>query len=81
MAKAIQQQDLQFSDEIVNEGLKAESKSKKKNVLLIVVDDLRPAIGIYGDRQAITPNLDRLGETQLTLIYEDKAHHLYPSTS
>lgn len=30
------------------------------NVLMIAVDDLRPAIGCYGDANAITPNLDRL---------------------
>ncbi len=30
------------------------------NILLILVDDLRPAIGAYGDPLAITPNLDRL---------------------
>ena len=31
----------------------------KPNILFIAVDDLRPAIGCYGDRYAITPNLDR----------------------
>ena len=30
------------------------------NVLLILVDDLKPALGCYGDKQAKTPNLDRL---------------------
>lgn len=30
------------------------------NVLLIMADDLRPAMGCYGDRQAQTSNLDRL---------------------
>ena len=30
------------------------------NVLLILVDDLKPALGAYGDPVAITPNLDRL---------------------
>lgn len=32
-----------------------------KNVLLIVVDDLRINLGIYKDKLAITPNLDQLG--------------------
>jgi iduronate 2-sulfatase len=32
----------------------------KPNVLLICVDDLKPAIGCYGDALAKTPNLDRL---------------------
>jgi len=34
----------------------------QKNVLLILVDDLKPALGCYGDANAITPNLDRLAE-------------------
>ena len=32
----------------------------KPNVLLIVVDDLRPALGCYGDKAAVTPNIDQL---------------------
>lgn len=32
----------------------------RPNVLLICVDDLRPALGCYGDKLAITPNIDRL---------------------
>ncbi|MCW1926520.1 sulfatase [Luteolibacter arcticus] len=38
-------------------GLSAE---EKPNVLLICVDDLKPALGCYGDKLARTPNLDRL---------------------
>lgn len=34
--------------------------AEKPNVLLILVDDLKPAIGCYGDTTAITPNLDAL---------------------
>jgi iduronate 2-sulfatase len=33
---------------------------EKPNVLLICVDDLKPALGCYGDTLAKTPNLDRL---------------------
>ena len=33
---------------------------QKYNVLFIVSDDLRPALGTYGDTTAITPNLDKL---------------------
>lgn len=32
----------------------------RRNVLLICVDDLKPALGCYGDPLAKTPNLDRL---------------------
>ena len=32
----------------------------RPNVLLICVDDLKPALGCYGDPLAITPNMDRL---------------------
>jgi iduronate 2-sulfatase len=34
--------------------------AERPNVLLILVDDLKPAIEAFGDRIAITPNLDRL---------------------
>jgi len=33
---------------------------KRTNVLFIAVDDLRPSLGCYGDREAVTPNADRL---------------------
>lgn len=36
--------------------------AKPYNVLLIVVDDLRPALGIYGDNNAYTPNIDKLSK-------------------
>ena len=32
----------------------------RPNILLLLVDDLKPALGCYGDRWAITPNIDRL---------------------
>jgi arylsulfatase A-like enzyme len=34
----------------------------KPNVLLICIDDLRNNIGVYGDAQAITPNIDKLAK-------------------
>ena len=34
--------------------------AEKPNILLILVDDLKPAIAAFGDKTAITPNLDRL---------------------
>ncbi|CAH1958845.1 unnamed protein product [Acanthoscelides obtectus] len=34
----------------------------KPNVLLIIVDDLKPSLRCFGDRNAYTPNIDRLSE-------------------
>ncbi|MEN8695150.1 MAG: sulfatase [Akkermansiaceae bacterium] len=38
------------------------AKENRPNVLLILVDDLKPAIGAYGDPHAITPHLDQLSQ-------------------
>ncbi|WP_370647614.1 sulfatase [Rhodohalobacter sp. 614A] len=35
-------------------------EEKKLNVLLILIDDLKPAIGAYGNEIAITPEMDKL---------------------
>ena len=32
----------------------------KPNVLLILVDDLKPTLGVYGDKVAVSPNIDEL---------------------
>ena len=34
----------------------------RPNILFIAVDDLRPSIGCYGDRHAITPHIDQLAK-------------------
>lgn len=39
-----------------------------KNVLLFVVDDLRPMLGCYGYPDAVTPNIDRLATRGLTFL-------------
>ena len=38
------------------------ARASPLNVLFIAIDDLRPALGCYGDQTAITPNLDRLAK-------------------
>ena len=38
------------------------ARSEPLNVLFIAIDDLRPALGCYGDKTAITPNFDRLAK-------------------
>ncbi|WP_282160577.1 sulfatase [Ulvibacterium marinum] len=39
--------------------------AKKPNILFIAVDDLRPELGAYGSKIAITPNLDALASDGL----------------
>ena len=34
--------------------------AERPDVLLIMVDDLRPMLGCYGDQRIQTPNIDRL---------------------
>ncbi|MCG8578954.1 MAG: galactose-1-epimerase, partial [Bacteroidales bacterium] len=59
-----------FPSIILEPGVVYQTKSVYKfsvenaqpNVLLIMVDDLKPTIGAYGDEHAVSPNLDRLTE-------------------
>lgn len=44
---------------------RAHSSIARPNVLLILVDDLRPAFGCYNDDIAVTPNIDRFAEKSL----------------
>ncbi len=49
----------------------AAAPAARPNVLLICVDDLKPTIGAYGDKLALTPHLDRLAArgTRFELAY------------
>lgn len=40
--------------------LETTATEKRPNVLLILVDDLKPALSSYGDTNAISPNIDQL---------------------
>lgn len=40
--------------------------SSMPNILFIIADDLAPRLGCYGDKAAITPNLDRLAAEGVT---------------
>jgi len=44
------------------QGALAQS-TDRPNVLVIIVDDLRPEVATYGDQVVRTPNIDRLAET------------------
>jgi uncharacterized sulfatase len=51
------------------------AEAPRYNVLLIMADDLRPALGCYGDAQAKTPSLDRLAARGVRF---DRAYVQYP---
>ena len=44
----------------------AELGPAKPNILFLSIDDLRPAIGAYGDSVALTPNMDQLASEGMT---------------
>lgn len=50
-------------------------QAARPNILLIMVDDLKPAIHAYGDPIAVTPNIDRLiaRGTRFDLAYANQA--------
>ena len=42
--------------------------SSKPNILFIAIDDLKPTIGSYGDKLAITPNIDAIAKNGTTFL-------------
>lgn len=40
-----------------------------QNIVMIVVDDLRPVLGVYGDQKAYTPNIDALANRGVTFTH------------
>lgn len=41
------------------------NSGKKVNVILLILDDLRPLLGCYGDDNAHTPNIDQLAKDSI----------------
>ncbi|MDG2390632.1 MAG: sulfatase-like hydrolase/transferase, partial [Planctomycetaceae bacterium] len=51
--------------------LTSSEAADRPNVLFIAVDDLRPSLGCYGDKHAISPNIDALAKRSVLF---DQAH-------
>ncbi|MCM5661799.1 sulfatase [Galbibacter mesophilus] len=63
---------LMLTFQLLGQGVE---KKKKPNILLILVDDLKPALGTYGDNVAISPNIDKLANQgiQFNRAYANQA--------
>ena len=53
----------------------ADAESTKPNILFIAIDDLKPVLGCYGDKVAITPEMDRLAKRGTVFL---NAHCQWP---
>lgn len=58
----------------VSASLRETSAADKPNVLFIAIDDLRPELGCYGNKEVKTPHLDQLASTGLRF---DRAYTQY----
>ena len=65
MVAASRRQFLRAAGAAVAATAFAQGVTGKYNVLFIAVDDLKPAMGCYGDPLAVTPNIDRLAARSL----------------
>lgn len=43
-------------------------ETSSPNVLFLAIDDLRPALGCYGDETAVTPNIDKLAARGMVFL-------------
>ncbi len=56
-------------------GAAPAGSGRRKNVLFVILDDMRPLLGCYGQRQVISPNIDRLARQSVVF---DNAQCQYP---
>jgi len=45
---------------IFGAGTQIFAQDKRPNIVWMITEDMSPNLGCYGDRNAITPNLDKL---------------------
>ncbi|EWH10515.1 Iduronate-2-sulfatase [Catenovulum agarivorans DS-2] len=50
----------------VSQNQQSAVQAQKQNVVMIIIDDLRPVLGAYGDERAHTPNIDVLAKQGVT---------------
>ena len=55
-----------FSCKVTKENTIKKTSSIKKNLLFIMVDDLRPELNSYGKNRIISPNIDALATTGIS---------------
>jgi arylsulfatase A-like enzyme len=58
---------LSAASSITSSGFSAET-TKKLNILFIPVDDLKPILGCYGNKDIKTPNIDRLAKKGMLFL-------------